>query len=50
MLAAATAAVLLAPHFDFIPMWDGWAYAECAMDVAANHFAPYFLRCYGHPA
>ncbi len=31
-------------------MWDGWAYAECAMDVAANHFALYFLRCYGHPA
>jgi len=50
ILATATAGLLLAPHVDFVPMWDGWAYAECAMDVAANHFALYFLRCYGHPA
>ena len=50
ILAGATAALLLAPHVDFIPMWDGWAYAECAMDVAANRFSLVFLRCYGHPA
>jgi hypothetical protein len=31
-------------------MWDGWAYAECAVDSATNRFALYFLRCYGHPA
>lgn len=50
VLAALIASALLIPHLDFVPMWDGWAYAECAVDVAANRFAPYFLRCYGHPA
>ena len=50
IVAAATALLLLAPHFDFVPMWDGWVYAECAMDVAANHFALAFFRCGGHPA
>jgi hypothetical protein len=49
-IAAAIAVALLAPHVDFVPIWDGWAYAECAVDVAANRFALYFLRCYGHPA
>ena len=49
-IAGALALALLAPHIDFVPMWDGWAYAECAVDVAANRFALYFLRCYGHPA
>jgi hypothetical protein len=49
-LAAATAALLLAPHLDFVPMWDGWAYALCAMDVATYHFALSPLRCGGHPA
>ena len=50
ILAAATATLLLAPHFDFVPMWDGWVYAECAMNVAANRFALVFLRCAGHPS
>ena len=49
-IAGAVALALLAPHVDFVPIWDGWAYAECAVDVAANRFALYFLRCYGHPA
>jgi len=49
-LATLIAVALLAPHLDFIPIWDGWAYAECAVDVVTNHFALYFLRCYGHPA
>jgi len=49
-LAAVTAITLLAPHLDFVPIWDGWAYAECAVDVVTNRFALYFLRCYGHPA
>ena len=37
-------------RLDFVPLWDGWAYAECAVDVVTNRFALYFLRCYGHPA
>ena len=49
-LAAVIAVTLLAPHLEFVPMWDGWAYAECAVDSATNRFALYFLRCYGHPA
>ena len=49
-LAAIVAVALLASHLDFIPIWDGWAYAECAVDVVTNRFALYFLRCYGHPA
>ena len=50
VLAAAIALTLLAPQLDFVPIWDGWAYAECAVDVATNRFALYFLRCYNHPA
>jgi hypothetical protein len=49
-VAGVIAVALLAPHGDFVPLWDGWAYAECAVDVATNRFALYFLRCYGHPA
>jgi hypothetical protein len=49
-LAAVVAVALLAPHGDFVPLWDGLAYAECAVDVVTNRFALYFLRCYGHPA
>ena len=48
--AAAIAALLLAPHFDFVPMWDGWAYALCATDVVTYRFAVSALRCAGHPA
>src|SRR5687768_3650767 len=50
VLGVAVAAVLLAPYLDFIPVWDGLAYAECAVDVATNRFDLYFLRCYGHRA
>jgi len=49
-LGAIIALVLLGSRLDFVPIWDGWAYSECAVDVATNRFALYFLRCYGHPA
>src|SRR4030095_2937998 len=45
-LAVVIALVLLAPQIDFVPMWDGWAYAECAVDGAQHRLTLYFLRRY----
>jgi len=29
-------------------MWDGRAYAECAVEASLHHLAPFYLRCWGH--
>ena len=47
-LGAAAAMALLARHLDYIPMWDGRAYAECAVEASLHDLAPFYLRCWGH--
>jgi hypothetical protein len=29
-------------------MWDGRAYAECAVEASLHGLAPFYLRCWGH--
>ncbi len=33
----------------FVPIYDGWKYAECVMDAAVT-FSPSALNCFGHPS
>ena len=47
-LAVLAALALISGHLSFIPMWDGRAYAECAVEASLRGFAPYYLRCWGH--
>jgi hypothetical protein len=47
-LAALAALALIAGHLSYIPMWDGRAYAECAVEASLRGFAPFYLRCWGH--
>jgi hypothetical protein len=49
-VSALIAFALLLPSLEYVPMWDGRAYAECTVDAALNRLAPSYLRCYGHPA
>jgi hypothetical protein len=47
-LATLAAIALIAGHLDYIPMWDGRAYAECAVEASLHGLAPFYLRCWGH--
>ena len=47
-LAALAALALISGHVSYIPMWDGRAYAECAVEASLRGFAPFYLRCWGH--
>ena len=47
-LGAVAAIALLIPHLGYIPMWDGRAYAECAVEASLHRLAPFYLRCWGH--
>ena len=47
-LAGVAAIALLAPHLGYVPMWDGRAYAECAVEASIRQFSPFYLRCWGH--
>jgi len=47
-LAAVAAIALVSGHLDYIPMWDGRAYAECAVEASLHGLAPFYLRCWGH--
>jgi hypothetical protein len=47
-LAALAAIALISGHLSYIPMWDGRAYAECAVEASLRGFAPFYLRCWGH--
>ena len=47
-LAAGAAIALISSHSDYIPMWDGRAYAECAVEASLHGLAPFYLRCWGH--
>jgi len=49
-LAVLTAVALLVPRLGYIPMWDGRAYAECAVEASFNGLSSYYLRCWGHAA
>ena len=48
VLAGVAAIALIAPHLGYIPMWDGRAYAECAVEASLHNLAPFYLRCWGH--
>src|SRR3954468_15672103 len=48
VLAGVAAIALIAPHLGYIPMWDGRAYAECAVEASLHDLAPFYLRCWGH--
>jgi len=48
LLAAVAAVALIVPHLGYIPMWDGRAYAECAVEASLHDLAPFYLRCWGH--
>src|SRR5262245_6609986 len=48
LLAAVAALALIVPHLGYIPMWDGRAYAECAVEASLHGLAPFYLRCWGH--
>ena len=43
-LAAVAAIALVSGHLDYIPMWDGRAYAECAVEASLHGLAPFYLR------
>ena len=47
-LAAVAAMALVSRHLGYIPMWDGRAYAECAVEASLHGLAPFYLRCWGH--
>jgi hypothetical protein len=47
-LASVAVVALIARHLDYIPMWDGRAYAECAVEASLHDLAPFYLRCWGH--
>ena len=47
-LAAGAAIALISSHSGYIPMWDGRAYAECAVEASMHGLAPFYLRCWGH--
>src|SRR5215831_1825333 len=47
-LATVAAIALVVGHLDYIPMWDGRAYAECAVEASLHGLAPFYLRCWGH--
>src|SRR5690349_6321202 len=47
-LAAGAAIALISSHSGYIPMWDGRAYAECAVEASLHGLAPFYLRCWGH--
>src|SRR5690348_7860577 len=47
-LAAIAAVALISRHVGYIPMWDGRAYAECAVEASLHGLAPFYLRCWGH--
>ena len=47
-LAAVAAIALISRHLGYIPMWDGRAYAECAVEASLHGLAPFYLRCWGH--
>jgi hypothetical protein len=48
VLAAVAAIALVSRHLSYVPMWDGRAYAECAVEASLHHLAPFYLRCWGH--
>jgi hypothetical protein len=48
LVTAAVAGVLLVSRRDYVPMWDGWFYAQCIVEVAARHMALETLRCAEH--
>src|SRR6478672_9204166 len=48
VLAVVAAMALVAGHLSYVPMWDGRAYAECAVEASLHHLAPFYLRCWGH--
>jgi hypothetical protein len=43
-----TATLLLVSRRDYVPMWDGWIYAQCMADVGRLRFALASLRCADH--
>jgi len=47
-LAAVAAIALISRHLGYVPMWDGRAYAECAVEASLHDLAPFYLRCWGH--
>ncbi|HLA89441.1 MAG TPA: hypothetical protein VJL28_03285 [Gemmatimonadaceae bacterium] len=40
----------LFPEFDYVPVWDGRVYANCAVEAAASGLTLDSLRCAGHPS
>ena len=49
-IAAIAMIVLVAPHLDYVPLWDGRVYANCVMDAAFNGVSMESLRCANHPS
>src|SRR6476646_6092994 len=48
LLAAVAAIGIVSGHLSYVPMWDGRAYSECAVEASLRHLAPFYLRCWGH--
>lgn len=49
-VAALAMIALVAPHLDYVPLWDGRVYANCVMDAAFNGVSMESLRCANHPS
>jgi hypothetical protein len=49
-MIAAVFVIILAPELGYVPMWDGYVYARCAIDAAASGLTMESLRCAEHPS
>ena len=49
-MIAAVFVIVLAPELGYVPLWDGFVYARCAIDAASSGITVESLRCAGHPS
>ena len=49
-MTAAVFLIILAPELGYVPLWDGFVYARCAIDAASSGITVESLRCAGHPS